>query len=1067
MSEEKTVDTTQQLTFGPLPPAELREEAFLVPRPRLMPPGEPNSNSTQLINAINAAPPLTSEELILMQKQINAYFTKQFSNPDFNVRKSLFRTEFQEFCMKSTKSTCIGRLGENSTSIKNLMVSRQPMQSVSMPEEAVAISGSSENSLATKLAKMYPDEIGPDAVERRKKPNIDLDGDDLQEMFAEWLRANDINPEDLAKKRQTLICDTDRDMDVIKVEGIPTMNGIKNLELLVPRETSILGNLKKNLQPDPKDPASNEKFAENYIEMLGLKAEIEQNEQATKMHNRLSSILFRCLLSLVLGYLYNNGLDMLNNAIFINSVDSELAKDLAFQFVQAEVDDGILQDGNYTAIGDRYDTILSLLMKDSVLNPDIKSRIFPDQPDAPLEQGFETLLEMIVRFANMEPGTTATPYFTILQSVCFSITLILNKYELITTAAGELVEPYWEAILYISAEDSTIMQRLQSIIVLAVAYNSYGWLFTVMAPLAIPSVLSVSKWALCSLARLPFGIIKFTGKGLLSVGKFFVGYQEDPNIMPIEAGSENTLIQVGWIKKKIGDDIKLIPHMVSKGDVQRLSHYIANHEIQKPSLLSSIFDAHGVADLNMQAPHGVEQWSFYLKQTNPIGRLICCITEEFAELTVDDTEEVGYVKTLEERMFTLFFRTIRDENADNGFTLQPLVEMWTETLFTKLYQTTDAVINTYNSAIDATAEAFARSSFRDTLLEAIVIMLSSRYVDKTISLGVISPPLSRENSTDSSQVTLEFGNEQPPLASASSTGSTGSNMSTISNRTQNSLGSVAYSYTTTNDDNVDISVSETKIDENTIGINLEIDIQRPNIVYIPEQPDPQRTESNGSTSSTGSTLSTLSKFSSNTGLSPIIRIGRNQLCLRSQVPSLLNPLIDPSALFIKKKTSIFQDIKEKARKIKIEEENRIAEMKRSEEEQTKLLAEMNARFETLLPSDSNTEQSNLSGFIVADAVGSIMDGLVKLSLWAYPPENHAGGYRRRNGPILATIGRKIVNNGIYRAIKPKLIASVYGKSKGRQRKRYTKKHGLKKARKQTTKKIRRKRRSTHKKYKRR
>lgn len=1031
--EEKTVDTTQQLTFGPLPPAELSEQAFLLPR--LMPHGEPSSNSIKLIDHMKATPlSLTSEELI--QKQINAYFTKQFSNPNFNVRNTSFQADFNSFCRESTQSRYIGQLGENSPRIKNLMVSRQ--QSVSMSEsgvlgpsteQAVSISGSS---LATKLAEMYPNkvEIGPEAVARRKKPNIDIDEKDLQEMFAEWLREKGINPEDLAKKRQTLICDTDREMDVIKVEGIPTMNGIKNLELLVPqKKLTGLDNLDSKNINKTNDPASNERFAENYIRMLGLKAEMEVEGRSIEMHNRLSSILFRCLLSLVLGYLYNNGLDMLRGAIFTGVVAEEEANDIAFQFTQERVDYGIIQEGNYTAIGEQYDIFYSLLVKENVVNPDFKNILLPDEPDAPLEQSFETLLEMIVRIANMEPGTKETPYLKILQSVCFSITLILNKYELITTAAGELVGPYWESVVYLAANDSTIMQRLQSIVILAVAYNSYGWLFTVMAPLAIPSVVSVGSWALCSLARLPFGIIKFTGKGLLSVGKFFVGYQEDPNIMPIEAGSENTLIQVGWIKKQVGGDIKLIPHMVSKGDVQRLSQYIANHEIQKPSLLSSIFDAHGVADLNMQSPHGVEEWSFYLRQTNPIGRLLCCITEEFAELTVVDiNEEVGYVKTLEERMFTLFFRTIRDENVDNGFTLQPLVEMWTETLFTKLYETKDALINGVNTAIDTTNVTFATSNFKDTLLEAIVIMLSSRYVDTTIRLG---PNLSRQNSSTS----------------------------TMSDITINSKGSDAYSYKTTNGENVVISVTTTPIGSDRIGILLDVDVP------IIDQPPLSRMSSMGSddgsqpplspvpsASSTVSTLS-LSNFSRNTD-SPNIIIS-TQLSLptdaSSSAPSrILYPENDPSVLFKQQQhAKIIEQIEEIIRK-KITENEQLPS-----QETDSTSSSMSA---------SNIRPSNLSGFIVADAVGSIMTGLFNLSDKVFAPN---GGYRRRSGPILATIGRKIINNGIYRAIKPKLIASVYGKSKGRQRKRYTKKHGIKKVRKQTTKKIRRKRRSTHKKYKRR
>ena len=1002
--------------------------------------------TTELISVIqNSNAALTSDDIdAIFQAKFEGFLRQINASTNISLETkgeremqiTKYKSDLTEFCSSKTTTTTefkgsfvkSGNQQLLESKLSNLL--RSPKESLVLPPIAntLAFSDASKTQIAIP-SQDVSGEIGDDAIARRKKPNVDLTEDELKGMFEEWLTANGISLDTIrgSKSKPTLICDVDRDMDVLKVVGIPTLNGPKSLDLLVPREKPTLGNQPTN------DPASNEAFAQNYIEMLGLKAEIEQIEAGTKMHNRLSSILFRCMLSLVLGYLYNNGLDMLRDAIILGSVHPDEAKDIAFQFVQQQVDEGLIQEGNYTAIGETYDMFYNLLIKENALSSDFKKLFAPDDPDAPIEQNFETLLEMIVRLANMEPGTgkKETQYFTILQSVCFSITLILNKYELITTTAGEFVQPYWSSVVHLAAEDSTIMQRLQSIVILAVAYNSYGWLFTVMAPLALPSVVSVGSWALCSLARLPFGIIKFTGKGLLSVGKFFVGYESTESPPPIDPTSENTLIQVGWIRKKLGNIVKLIPHMVSKGDVQRLSHHIANHELEKPSLLSSIFNARGVADHDMQGPHSADDWVWYLRQTNPIGRLMGCIAEEFAELTVVEGREDDYIPTLEERLFTLVCRTLRNESGDNGFTLIPLVEMWTETLFTKLYETTDATITAVNAGFE--------TNFKDTLLEAIVMMLSGSYVDYIIaskSSPVLGSPTSDRTFSDQSDL---------------SSSSDYSFMSTISNQSPVSINGTDLDVSL----NTDLLESDFELSGDRRSINVSLDLLR----LTGGTPNLSRSSS---VTSVGSSISSTGSFSSSD-----CHLNLKSISRQRRVRSIFKPEVDPSILL--SSSSIQEDIART--KVRLEEKMRES-LDISEKTETEKLEKTVGKAITFLDSLStdNIRSSNLSGYLVADAVGKIMDGLVNLSIWLVPldtEKNSKGGYRRRNGPILATIGRKIVNNGIYRAIKPKLIASVYGKSKRRQRKRYTKKRGLKRGRKQTTKKIHRKRRSTHKKYKRR
>jgi hypothetical protein len=317
-------------------------------------------------------------------------------------------------------------------------------------------------------------------------------------------------------------------------------------------------------------------------------------------------------------------------------------------------------------------------------------------------------------------------------------------------------------------------------------------------------------------------------------------------------------------------------------------------------------------------------------------------------------------------------------------------------------------------------------------------MLSSGYVDYTIAQGTSTPGSPRE-SEDSS----------PPLTPISSMGSTTS-ISTMSNNTQITLNDIDLNVSL----NTDLTFGGV-----TNPINVSLDITK---LKFDKLPDASRQSSSDSVSSVSSG-SFYSFESENSLSSSSCHLNFKSVSRDRKVESIFKEGFDPSILL--SRSSIKQDIERTkdrlmAKMTQKQTDTENANLQLSEQQANDIL-------DRLL--SNNITNSNLSGFLVADAVGRMMDILVKLSIAIYPldPDKKSGGYRRRNGPILATIGRKIVNNGIYRAIKPKLMASVYGKSKRRQRKRYTKKRGLKKGRKQMTKKIYRKRRSTHKKYKRR
>lgn len=555
-----------------------------------------------------------------------------------------------------------------------------------------------------------------------------------REQMAAIFKMVGLNNQMVASQDQMVICDTNKE----NLGSIGVVMDGKTTNLLYPKEWAI-GNL-------PRINESNEDFAKDYIKMLLIKEELIEADAIVEKQNRMASLLFRVIMSLVLGYLYNNGLQMLSDMVWKSDMSPAQAKELAIQIVDAQLNDGVIEGENFRVVADHVKFVQSLLEKKGVVSESFQNAVFPNLPGAPIEQNYETLLEMIIRISEVSITPDMGVYIKTLQRVCSSIKLILEKSKLIKTFVVDSVtkvKPYFDAAANLLDSDSNVYKMMRSVLTLSIAYNSYGWIFTVIAPFALPHAIDFGKWSLGLIVKMPFSILKFAAGNAIGLGKFLIGYEKPVESADDKRNKDSTLIQIGFIEKIVNGETILIPHMISKGDVQDISRFIANHQLKMPSLLSSIFDGHGVFDFAMQAPHGEDDYAWYLKNTNPIGNFVNCITQELVELTTDDNDEAGHVKTVEEVIFSVFFNTIREESALGGFTLNPLIEIWKESFYLHV-----------------------KSKYDETVLDKLLLLLSKEYKEYSESLKTSSS--SKSLSSLSSKSLSSFNSSNASFKSVSS-----------------------------------------------------------------------------------------------------------------------------------------------------------------------------------------------------------------------------------------------------------------------------------------------------------
>jgi hypothetical protein len=456
-------------------------------------------------------------------------------------------------------------------------------------------------------------------------------------------------------------------------------------------------------------PQSKEEFAQSFIHMLGVKEEMAEGNKDTKWRNKLSALLFKCIMSLVLGYLYNHVKSYITNFATLDALSSVDADELGMLIIQSEIDSGLFQESDYKTLSIRLDYLKTLFMKQGVASPALKSLFnIPANNDLSPEQHYETIFEMVYRLGQMpielELESDKWSYASILQNVCSKIYIILLNYDVITAAIGDKAAPIINAFIDFTdtSETATIFKRLKSIIVLGVAYNSYGWLFALVAPFAIPAAIGVTNWAICTLARLPFKAIKYAGNSAIGIVTWLVSDGEALQSNSFTPGQDGSLICVGHTRTKTGlgpEDYALVPYLVSMNDVHALSHELQHAKVEKASLISSLFDASGAAGLDMQSDTKEGDALRFFKETHPIGNLIKCIDSEIIALT--NTDEIGVVKLFPEIAFSVFFNTIcKDEEAKNGLLIGPVMQFWAESLHEAISGVRSGVIETIRAILE-------------------------------------------------------------------------------------------------------------------------------------------------------------------------------------------------------------------------------------------------------------------------------------------------------------------------------------------------------------------------------
>ncbi len=820
-----------------------------------------------------------------------------------------------------------------------------------------------------------------------------------------------------------------RELEIFNIDGVEfneitfTPKGKKEVKLLFPSSQKI-GHVVR--------PQTQEEFAQSYIHMLGLKQVIEEENKDMEWRNRLSSIVFKCTMSLLLGYLYNYTKNNIMNYMYEKPSSTEEADEIGMMLIQSEIENGIMGPDDYEAHLDRLNFVRARVMKEGVVSQEFKKAFGIPEPidystlqpgnstgsettDVPIEASeaeknydhyYETIFEMVYR-VGMQPLDDVSEklsfsYASILKSVCSKIYTILVSYQVISDAVIEKGQPIWDAakVLADTSDRSTLFARLKAIIVLGVAYNSYGWLFAVVSPFAIPALISVTSWGIGFLARMPVKIISFAGQGVWGLGKWLVADSSSrPEYTP-PPQSDGSLICVGHTRRQVGEDpndFALVPYLVSMNDINALSYEIMNAEIAKPSLASWFCDARGCADLNMQGnPINIAP---FFKQTNPIGNLLKCIDSEIMELT-DDTHDSGIVKTMPEIVFSIFFNTIIQEDNNNGSLIGPVFNFLHEAISairSAGIGTLKAIVNEgilgKDVIIMANSNDSSSESGSSSNNSAASFITAPDYDASEDVINRLSINIQSDISVqDLILIDLELKQDKM------------SKLTRIKKPIPAAAAATADTFRLTKEN---LAGRSSELPDSSLG--LDMSASPPPLLLIPSMSSISSSSSMSSTSST--------------------------LILNSRANADDTDTFKLSINFVK------EDLYQTYLKEKTKEVQALVQSTRENIE----------RIDQMIIAANAGSQSDL---IVISVGEWIVGKIANIG-------SSEGGYRRRKGPILAQIKKQINNLGF---IKPKLVRNK------RKSKRYGPKKGTKKWRKRYgsrrgTKKIYRKRHNTHKKRK--
>ena len=474
----------------------------------------------------------------------------------------------------------------------------------------------------------------------------------------------------------------------------------------------------------PGSETPDEVYAAQFFEMLEIKADFQETDEKIIFENMISRVLFQCLLSGILGFVYNAYISEFS--IYNKDLRDETINNLAFELLElklcktkedmslanpGESDGDCVRDDDYKRKAYLIDVIIRSLKKENTLTDEFRGflGVKPSLDFNNFEQNYETLLEMVMRLGKQapEPPESKNIRFGILKSVCKKIVVLLESVNFIRLSASgvyEIFEPIVSAAGAVASDNTTLAGRIKSLVILAAAYNSYGWLFAIIAPFAVPAAISIVKGTVTGtikvfgkIATVPIKLIQHLGTGF--------GAKPDrnrPNRDPI-----NKLICIGYTTKVLpdGGGILKVPYYISLNELLDLSYEIQSWEFAKRSLLSTMCIGHGVFDLgDWQRCDLPMEKQRLLRATHPLVTLFGYIADNFTDITtindVSDSDsdsddapdlppaaspsaaasyEYEYIDVISQQMFNVVANTMK-ENHLRKFAQTPMMKatfgMW-------------------------------------------------------------------------------------------------------------------------------------------------------------------------------------------------------------------------------------------------------------------------------------------------------------------------------------------------------------------------------------------------------
>jgi len=446
---------------------------------------------------------------------------------------------------------------------------------------------------------------------------------------------------------------------------------------------------------------TDEKYAEQFLEMLKMKDQFEKADKDIELENMLSRVLFQCLLSGILGFVYNK---YMHEFMYFNpTYDEGSARDIAFRVLQSEIctDEQMSQiapqgitgrscriRSDYAGNAKFIDEVTGLLQKENTLTPEFKSMLGVQPPlrQEDIGQNYETLLEMVMRLGTETPVISKSPgiKLRVLKNICNKIVTLLTYANIIkdnyVVPAYEPIKPIVGAVGDIAGNNSTFFSRIKSLVILAAAYNSYGWLFAIIAPFAVPAAANIAIGTLkgtYQVATLPIKLIKYIGTGL---GKQTI---RTPTIRdPI-----NRLICIGYTTKVLPGDggVVKFPYYVNLNNILDLSEELQSWQFLKRSWLSTITIGHGVFDLGdwQRCDLPMDQQRL-LSVNNPIVTLTNYIDDEIKQLTTFESDDPENIPGIPDLILRILVNTINDDDGKSfaqGPVMQATVRMWGDLLY--------------------------------------------------------------------------------------------------------------------------------------------------------------------------------------------------------------------------------------------------------------------------------------------------------------------------------------------------------------------------------------------------